>query len=388
MADRNSSVPLAQTGLPPSERVDVACLARALAHKNTSYKFLLLKIILQRTAAQAAADELAISFDDIRREMLVAAWFPVRHFRLRFGTQDMLGRALGELVETELVGGGPYVRTEQVRRDFDAAAGEIAKVPNVRLLTHHPINVMLLPWFKSETKGLRSTPLYNRVVELSNERAAAERPPLYRIDRQRQLIVVHRRWREYFEINWQIINGWLDNQWLQFLTSQNPNVPNLANKLWEPPARRQPLTRQRNYWKPFIASSELCCFYSDSLLDLNGYHLDHFLPWSWVGHDQLWNLVPVAKEPNSSKSNRLPARDLIPALAERHRQAIAFARRRLDEHDWKLKVDDYIIGLNASYDDLLHSPNIVNAYNATIRAQLDLAERQGFETWENHHEHP
>ena len=34
--------------------------------------------------------------------------------------------------------------------------------------------------------------------------------------------------------------------------------------------------------------------------------LDHFVPWSYVAHDELWNLVPTTKSLNSSKSNALP----------------------------------------------------------------------------------
>ena len=34
--------------------------------------------------------------------------------------------------------------------------------------------------------------------------------------------------------------------------------------------------------------------------------LDHFIPWSFVLHDRLWNLAPVSTAINSSKSDSLP----------------------------------------------------------------------------------
>lgn len=37
--------------------------------------------------------------------------------------------------------------------------------------------------------------------------------------------------------------------------------------------------------------------------------VDHFIPWSFVLHDQLWNLIPTFKNINSSKSNKLPDLD-------------------------------------------------------------------------------
>ena len=34
--------------------------------------------------------------------------------------------------------------------------------------------------------------------------------------------------------------------------------------------------------------------------------IDHFVPWSYVASDELWNLIPTKKSINSSKSNSLP----------------------------------------------------------------------------------
>lgn len=33
--------------------------------------------------------------------------------------------------------------------------------------------------------------------------------------------------------------------------------------------------------------------------------IDHFIPWSFVLHDEMWNLIPTFKNINSSKSNNL-----------------------------------------------------------------------------------
>lgn len=46
--------------------------------------------------------------------------------------------------------------------------------------------------------------------------------------------------------------------------------------------------------------------YEDQLLDFKDISIDHFVPWSYVAHDELWNLNPTTKSANSSKSNLLP----------------------------------------------------------------------------------
>ena len=34
--------------------------------------------------------------------------------------------------------------------------------------------------------------------------------------------------------------------------------------------------------------------------------IDHFIPWQYVAHDELWNLSPTTRNINSSKGNNLP----------------------------------------------------------------------------------
>ena len=46
--------------------------------------------------------------------------------------------------------------------------------------------------------------------------------------------------------------------------------------------------------------------YSEKLLGLNDFDIDHFVPWSFVANDELWNLLPMDSSLNSSKSNNLP----------------------------------------------------------------------------------
>ena len=45
-------------------------------------------------------------------------------------------------------------------------------------------------------------------------------------------------------------------------------------------------------------------------MEKNNLSIDHFVPWSYVAHDELWNLNPTTRSVNSSKSNHLPEWDL------------------------------------------------------------------------------
>jgi CRISPR/Cas system Type II protein with McrA/HNH and RuvC-like nuclease domain len=74
----------------------------------------------------------------------------------------------------------------------------------------------------------------------------------------------------------------------------------------------------KKYWKRAIKSNgQIYDIYTKNpftenvLNSLGGLAIDHFVPWRFVLHDRLWNLVPTFGRPNSSKSDNLPDRDFL-----------------------------------------------------------------------------
>jgi hypothetical protein len=95
-----------------------------------------------------------------------------------------------------------------------------------------------------------------------------------------------------------------------FLQSKNPNVPDIPNKLIKP-AIRNGLNKQRTqFWDVvFDELGSINCIYTGKELIKENYAVEHFIPYSFVSHDLIWNLIPSDKSFNSSKSNRLPILD-------------------------------------------------------------------------------
>ena len=42
-------------------------------------------------------------------------------------------------------------------------------------------------------------------------------------------------------------------------------------------------------------------------LGQKGYEIDHFVPWSYITNDEMWNLMPVDATIKSSKKDKLAA---------------------------------------------------------------------------------
>ena len=121
---------------------------------------------------------------------------------------------------------------------------------------------------------------------------------------------------DYLYTNYQIVSGWVELSMIRYLQRRNPSVPGIADKLHAPEMRK--LKKARDFWAAVVDFTPVRNIYvPGAVMDTHDLSLDHFVPWSYVAHDELWNLVPTTRAVNSSKSNGLPNWDLyFPALCD------------------------------------------------------------------------
>ena len=185
------------------------------------------------------------------------------------------------------------------------------------------------------------------------------------------------------------ILGWIQYEKLKWLQNNNPEVPGLVYKL-KPGEIVRKMERVRNLWNGIIKYTEVQDVYTRKVIDPNNYDLDHFVPWSFVMNDELWNLMPMDSFLNSSKSNNLPDWDLF------------FSRFAANQFKMYKMVNE-IEGLHALYDkcykDNLHSiwaqqelykkGNDFMVFNNILEKNMrpiyDAAKRQGYNTWNYEH---
>ena len=117
-------------------------------------------------------------------------------------------------------------------------------------------------------------------------------------------IQIQTEWADYIERNYEIIQGWIELNLIQYLQRRNPSVPGIVDKL-SPPKERN-LEKVKKYWKMIVSIKPVYEIYREKPLNEKNISIDHFVPWSYVAHDELWNLTPTTRSINSSKSNSLP----------------------------------------------------------------------------------
>lgn len=238
----------------------------------------------------------------------------------------------------------------------------------------------LRPFFGMELRGINDRTINQQIVLKSDVAFNSFHAPcLYRFVK-RDEIEIHPTWYEYLKQHLMILRGFCLWHLVNYVQKNNPNVPNVAGKLFEP--QQRDLKQGRMFWRTVLEKETgLMCIYSSQPLQKDAFSLDHFLPWSFVSHDLLWNLVPVPKSINSSKNNCLPDLNLYfkPFAILQYRGVQLISRLPRTE---KL-LEDYItlfrIGANAELLEMKYDAFEKLLYD-TLAPQVQIASNMGFST--------
>ena len=101
-------------------------------------------------------------------------------------------------------------------------------------------------------------------------------------------IIVNDDWANYIIKNQEIIRGWLEYNMILYIQKRNPSVPGIADKLYPPQERK--LEKVKKYWKLIIRLEPVREIYGNEILTEKDISIDHFVPWSYMTHDEMWHV--------------------------------------------------------------------------------------------------
>jgi len=332
----------------------------------------ILNLLKQRLPA---SDSISLKQQDLAIEMAALAWYPHAFFKLSFGAQDQMGKVLDKLC---------FSTDERAVANADtgknlrfAIREQYAQIGLQDLLRYVPYR-LLTPFFSDRRRGTADAGAKKLLDKWSAESYVSERPALYRIVDADEAIEIHPKWVAYLTESLPIVTAWVRYHWIYYLQSRNPNTPNIPTKIC-PPLNRARMKSQSDYWRNIINGTQFSCLYSGEVLDPRKFALDHFIPWSFVCHHQIWNLIPVSPRANSAKSNRLPSPIYLDGFIKLQSAGLNIARERFDDHQWNKLTEPFVSDLRIASDKLLSSESLGIAYHGVLPAIMSLAERTGFE---------
>lgn len=295
--------------------LDLEGFSKMMTSPSYCYKFFWLEAIVQLISA----NKTEASYDEIINKMITNAWFPVLEYHIHLSgiygegiIRDNLEKAvlrlqklsnlpnnaseieiINKLIEfsedkelsackKELTKNVPYKSlsgfanrgTEKI--DLESSAGRMMAYYNRLSQTE-----ILLPYTFSDDKGLE------------------------------RIITFNDGWIQMIRDNTVNILGWIQLEKVKWLQNNNPEVPGLVYKLVPADEKMRKLANARKLWDAVLEVIPIADVFKGELIDTEKYDLDHFIPWSFVMNDELWNLMPIDSFWNSKKSNKLPIWDLF-----------------------------------------------------------------------------
>ncbi len=333
--------------------VDTGPLAGAFRDMTASYKafwFLALVEAVRERSLRSPVGRF-VSFDEMASRMMDIAFWPAVTYRLSFGSQDQIHRKLAGLRDDD---------GNEVKPTFDRERGK-------GILRYVP-DKFLEPWLKAAGQSGREGAL---------ELFATPGAVPYRIGKAG--IEVDRLWFEHVADNLGVMRALGERELIRILQSRNPTVPGIPEKIG-PPDRGGGLGGKRKFWISAIESENPECFYSGRALQGRDFSLDHFVPWSFVAHDRIWNLVPMATPLNASKGVRLPDEGLVGKMGRTH-LALVRKARLIDRRDVDKVLGEYEADLQVDLQGLPDS-DFLAAHRDAVMPLMALARRSGFTgTW-------
>ncbi len=282
--------------LPYSDELNIGYLGRLFDNTSECYKFFWFKAILDKVIE----GKRELTFEVLIDEMIAEAWYMVSEYHLNLGPKDNLESAV-TLIKEKNPGFSSNIKKSELlnylvsTKDRDIIEKKRVLIQNVPYRLQAPF----LPNIKGKEWNGGKNDLADRINK-------GESLIYYfkGISGLNSIIRVNDDWFNYFKRNEEIIKGWLEYNMIIYIQKRNPSVPGIADKLYPPQERK--LDDIKKYWKLILSMAPVREIYGGNILDVKDISIDHFIPWSYVAHDEFWNLNPTTKSINSSKSNNLP----------------------------------------------------------------------------------
>jgi hypothetical protein len=342
--------------LPEQSNLPVHRLAACFNKTSATYKFYWFLSILNRVEQ----GEIKIDKRHLFADMVAQSWFTVNYFHVSFGKQDKLQQAIGKVKLLE------NLTVDAERNHIFKSLSNSGHKATLKELWHFNSEVphrFLSPWFKADDINLA----YQYSQNFLNNCP-------YAIDKDH--ISVNPDWISYLKNNAGILKSFCYWHLAVYLQSKNPNVPDIPNKLVKTPVRKN-LTEQRKFWDIVIGElGGVDCIYTNSRLTIGHYAVEHFIPYAFVSHDLIWNLIPADHSFNSSKSDKLPVLDkYFDPFFNLQEQAVAIIQHKAPKHKF---LEDYLTLFPLLETHALERQKFLEQ----IQPLITIASNNGFEFYE------
>lgn len=368
--------------LPYSEELNIGHLSKLFGKTTNCYKFFWFQAILRKLDGIHNR----FTFEELINEMIVDAWYMVTEYHLRLGpigSKDNLEEIAKYIHENY------HIRSTEKRDKLM----EFLQTTEDKNIKKYKLDLIRYVPYKLQV------PFYDEIHIDHSTWCGSKEKLTNKINSQKRLIYyfalysglntiieIDALWAAYLLKHKEIIKGWTQLSLIHYLQNKNPSVPGIADKL-EHRNTRGDTERVRKYWQLIIQKDpSLTDIYGKIDLKDVSISVDHFIPWQYVAHDELWNLHPTTQSINSSKNNSLPAWELyFEKLGGLEYRAYELKKEHPEVKETFQKIAPYHLNnqeiRNQLYEDGLDRNSFITRLEHVIRPIYEAAQLSGFKEW-------
>lgn len=289
--------------LPSSSKIDVTKLSMVFKNVTLTYKYYFFLAILHEVKKNVMCDSLSLEKAKLGAAMLGLAWHARTVYALNFGIGDKFQALIDEL--RLCLNLGDRESTDKIIDEIYAHKDDV-KVSQIISMLLNYVPVKFLSCYVGSAPDTKEGNL--KIALASQDRDNHSIYQLYLNEKGKfDHLVIDNDHLNYLRLHISILTDFTYFHLGSFFERRNLSVPNILDKIiWQ--KARDSLAPQRELFKIYLIhhSPQYCPYNQQQLLNPQDFALDHFIPWSFVSHNQIWNLIPVDQITNSIKSNAVP----------------------------------------------------------------------------------
>ena len=367
--------------------LDIEGFSNMMKDPSYCYKFYWLEAIVNLISEGKEET----TFNEIIDEMIANAWYSVVEFHIHLSgvvsgeVKDGLERAVLKLCNiSDLKSNASKMEIKDAIKTHNAEL-----IQEKKQLTNMVPYRALAGFFARYDQNVKWDSITRLITYIEMFNNTYERLPyiLGTSPNLQKEVIFSKDWIKMIQDNTVAILGWIQYEKVKWLQNNNPDVPGLVYKLAPLNEKMRKLANVRKLWTSIMDLHEIHDVFTEDIIKVDDFDVDHFVPWSFVMNDELWNLMPMDSGLNSSKSNKLPKWDpFFKKFAEN--QFIMYEEINSKEAIRKLFEKCYRDNLHSIWanQELYRKGNSRDEFYKILETNMkpvyDSARRQGYQLWE------
>jgi hypothetical protein len=268
--------------------------------KDNTYKFALMKFLLDFSQQELIGGVKSISYSMIAEKFLEYYWFQECKYKLK---QDFKVKRMPMIIRIIR----NYCGEEYIPQSYEKY------FQNKKSLKQTMVSEIEKECLKDVIPRLqpRDNFSFYRHFHILNSTGRKYKLP----SRETRYIEFTEEAHKYFKDHFNELSSLLIFEWAKFLEKTN-FTPMLISKLEGLGLhKRKSLSKFRRI---LLSQMDSKCFYCNIEVDEKNIEIDHFIPWSYVYEDAIWNLVISCKGCNGKKSDCLASQECVSKIEDRN----------------------------------------------------------------------